>query len=112
MKPPFLTDDNMDSLLAGFNPSRLSFIAVGATSCAVCHTTAPFYKALAEELADQADFYRCNADRTPSVIERLNLQSIPTMLAYRGQTEVSRLTQITQPSDFKNWIAAVLADNA
>jgi len=62
-----------------------------ASWCSPCRTVAPVLDELARDDAGRVRIAKLNVDRNPSTAGRFGIQSIPTMLLFKGGREVDRL---------------------
>ncbi|MFN3491178.1 MAG: thioredoxin domain-containing protein [Anaerolineales bacterium] len=63
-----------------------------ATWCVPCVMTKPILEKLAKEYAEQVDFVPINADDSQDILKHLGIFGIPTVIAFRGNEEVGRVT--------------------
>lgn len=63
-----------------------------ASWCVPCIITKPILKKLAKEYAEQVDFVSINADDSQDVLKHLGIFGIPTVIAFRDNHEVGRVT--------------------
>lgn len=67
-------------------------IDVWATWCVPCVMTKPVLEKLAQEYAKQVQFIPINADDSQEMLKHLGIFGIPTVIAFRGNHEVGRIT--------------------
>lgn len=96
-----INDGNLDTLLTSGKPAVL---AVGASWCPDCRRAAPFFEAYAKPLAGKVLFAYADFDTAKGVVERLGIEHIPTMIAFRDGRETERLTEVTAPSVLKEFL--------
>jgi thioredoxin 1 len=82
-----LTADNFDALALAAD--RTVVVDFWAPWCPPCRALAPTIAALAEERADIV-VGKVDVDDHPALAERYGIQSIPTVLVFRGGELVSR----------------------
>ncbi len=63
-----------------------------ATWCGPCHAVAPQIEQLARERAGRLIVAKVDTDALPEVAGRFGIQSIPTMILFRGGKEAKRVT--------------------
>ena len=63
-----------------------------ATWCAPCRTVAPELEKLAGKRAGDVIVAKVDTDALPSVAARYGIQSIPTMIVFRGGNEADRVS--------------------
>ncbi len=84
-----VTNDNFKELvLDNARPVVLDF---GAEYCGPCKKLAPIVAGLAEDLANQADFYEVDAGAEPDLAAQFGVMSLPTILLFKGGDVVDRL---------------------
>ena len=77
-----LTDDNFDAeVLQSTDPVLVDF---WAPWCGPCRQIAPLIDQLAEQLAGRAKVGKLNIDDNPEMTSQYGIQSIPTLLVFRG----------------------------
>jgi thioredoxin 2 len=59
--------------------------------CGPCKTIAPMLEQLASEMAGRIRVAKLNVDDNPATASRFGVQSIPTLLVFKGGAEVDRL---------------------
>jgi thioredoxin 1 len=84
------------------------FVDVWGPQCAPCMALAPAYEKLAEELAEQAIFYKLEAPKNRMACVELKVVSLPTFLIYRDGKEVDRLTGDIGNTELENWVSSAL----
>jgi thioredoxin 2 len=58
--------------------------------CGPCHAMAPAFEAAARELEPRVRLAKVDIDAVPAVAASLGIQSVPTMILFRGGREVAR----------------------
>jgi thioredoxin len=74
--------------------------------CGPCQRMTPVMHELASELAGEVTVAKLNVDENPRVSRQLGIQSIPTILLFRGGTAIARTMGAVPKEQLK---AAVLA---
>ena len=69
-----------------------------ASWCGPCRLIAPAVDAVAAEMAGRAKVLKLNVDENPEIARRYSVQSIPTLLLFKGGQKVGELVggQTTQ----------------
>ena len=62
-----------------------------AVWCQPCRAIAPAVDAVAEELAGRARVFKLNVDENPEIAGRYGVQSIPTLIIFKGGQKVGEL---------------------
>ena len=86
---PNLTEETFDHAIDG---AGISVVAFWAPWCASCTLMDDTISELALELAGDARFYRVNADDETTLINRLGIVTLPTMVFYRDGQPIERAT--------------------
>ncbi len=86
--PLIVTDANFEAeVLRAAEPVLVDF---WAPWCGPCRTVAPVVEKLAGELAGRVRVAKVNTDENPGLSQRFDIQSIPTMMIFRGGQVVTR----------------------
>ena len=72
-------------------------IDFGADWCLPCRRLEPLLDAAAGRFEGRVTVRRIDTALSPDLIARFNIQSIPTLVAFTGQTETARLTGLPRP---------------
>jgi len=70
-----------------------------AAWCGPCRMIAPVIDQLAGEMAGRLRVAKLNVDENPATAARFSLQSIPTLLVFRGGREVDRVVGVQPKSE-------------
>ena len=62
-----------------------------AVWCGPCRAIAPAVDAVAEEYAGRAKVFKLNVDENPEIAGRYGVQSIPTLIVFKGGQKVNEL---------------------
>ena len=87
---PIATSADFDELVRG-SPLPV-LVDFWATWCGPCHRVAPELAKLAGERAGRLVVVKVDTEALPEVAGRYGIQSIPTMILFRGGREVNRLS--------------------
>ncbi|MCL2642459.1 MAG: thioredoxin [Candidatus Bathyarchaeota archaeon] len=71
--------------------NKLVFIDFWATWCGPCRALAPTIDEIAQEYSKQVLIGKLDVDKNPSVAEKLQVFSIPTLILFKNGQEVERL---------------------
>jgi thioredoxin 2 len=69
--------------------------------CGPCRMIAPVLDELASELAGRVRIAKLNVDENPATAARLEANSIPTLLVFKGGREVDRLVGVQPKAEIK-----------
>jgi len=73
--------------------------------CGPCRSFAPVFEQAAAQLEPGARFAKLNTEAVPSIAQRWRIQSIPTLIVFKGGKEVARMSGALPPAQFKQWLA-------
>ena len=62
-----------------------------ATWCGPCHRIAPEVEAVAEQLTGRVKVYKLDVDESPQIAQQYGVQSIPTLLIFKGGRPVDQI---------------------
>ena len=62
-----------------------------AVWCQPCRAIAPAVEAVGEDLAGRAKVFKLNVDENPEIAGRYGVQSIPTLIIFKGGQKVGEL---------------------
>ena len=87
-KPLALSSQNFSRVIAKTDlPVIVDFWAAW---CGPCKMMAPVFDKVAEDMSLQARFAKLDTEQSPELAGKFNIRSIPTLIVFRGGTEVSR----------------------
>ncbi len=86
--PAISTADFDKQVLEAETPVLVDFWAVW---CGPCRTLAPAVDAVAEEYTGRAKVFKLNVDENPEIAGRYGVQSIPTLIVFKGGQKVAEL---------------------
>lgn len=67
--------------------------------CGPCRAVAPLIDDLAAQMGARVRFGKLNIDENPATAERFHVQSIPTLLLFKGGREVDRIVGVPPRSE-------------
>ncbi len=86
--PAVSTAEFDKQVLEAEGPVLVDFWAVW---CGPCRAIAPAVDAVADEFAGRAKVFKLNVDENPEIAGRYGVQSIPTLLVFKGGQKVNEL---------------------
>lgn len=72
--------------------------------CGPCRQMAPAFEEAALAMPLQAQFLKVNTDAEQQLGAQFRIQSIPTLIAFKGGKEVERLSGALSASRLQNWV--------
>ncbi len=86
--PAVSTAEFDKQVLEAETPVLVDFWAVW---CGPCRAIAPAVDAVADEYAGRAKVFKLNVDENPEIAGRYGVQSIPTLIVFKGGQKVGEL---------------------
>ena len=86
--PAVSTAEFDKQVLEAEGPVLVDFWAVW---CGPCRAIAPAVDAVADEFAGRAKVFKLNVDENPEIAGRYGVQSIPTLIVFKGGQKVNEL---------------------
>jgi len=83
-----VTDANFEETITN---NRLVFIDFWAIWCGPCRALAPIIDEIAQEYSEKVLIGKLDVDKNPSVAEKFQVFSIPTMILFKNGQETERL---------------------
>ncbi len=74
--------------------------------CGPCHMMAPAYEGAAKLLEPSIRFAKVNTDQEQELAARFGIQSIPTLILFKGGREVARQSGAMSAPQLTSWIRA------
>jgi thioredoxin 2 len=91
-RPIAATEAEFDEVIRGAAvPVLVDFYA---DWCGPCRMTAPILDEIAHARSGEVLVLKVDTDRNPALIERFGIRSIPTIIAFRGGTELNRVVGV------------------
>jgi thioredoxin 1 len=106
MKPTPVTDKNFEKeVLQSERPVLVDF---WAEWCGPCKMIAPILEDLAVDKAGELTVAKVNVDENPQSPSKYRVQSIPTMILFRGGQAVATKIGALPKSKLYEWVESVL----
>ncbi|MFO8101754.1 MAG: thioredoxin [Dehalococcoidia bacterium] len=80
---------------------RPVLVDLWAPWCAPCLKVGPIVEELAREYDGKADFVKVNVDESPRVASTYGIQSIPTLLFFKGGKPMSQVVGLRSKEELK-----------
>ncbi|MCA9579624.1 MAG: thioredoxin, partial [Myxococcales bacterium] len=77
-----------------------------ASWCGPCRMMAPAFEQAATAWEGRVRFAKVDTDANPSVSQRHQIQSIPTLILFRGGREAARVSGAQSPAQLDGWLRA------
>ncbi len=105
-----VTDESFESeVLTASGPVIVDF---WATWCVPCKTIAPSLEKLAERYEGRVRVVKVEAEGNTDTAARLNVRSVPTVIAFKNGVEIERLNGVRSISTFSAMAEKLLVDGA
>jgi thioredoxin 1 len=101
-----VTDATFESTVV--NSDKPAMVDFWAVWCGPCHIVAPHVEALAEEFAGKAVVAKLDVDSNRQTAIKFGIQSIPTLLFFKGGTVVDRVIGAVDKKVLKEKLTALL----
>lgn len=72
--------------------------------CGPCRSFAPSFEKAAQQLEPRARFAKLDTEAAPSIAQRWNIRSIPTLIVFKQGKEVARMAGALPLPQFLQWL--------
>jgi len=80
--------------------------------CAPCRAIDHLLKRLGQEYSGRVEVWKINADEHPELLRQLKIYGTPTLISFRGGTEVARQVGVSSPQALAGLFEAALSGQA
>ena len=103
-------DTNRDPVVtaaldAALNGDGLTIAKFQTRACVICRRLEPGLKAVAEQMVGKLRVIGVDAEANPSLAERHNVHGVPTLVLFKGGTEIDRCNGFQSASMLRDWLA-------
>ena len=96
---------NLSNFASFLNNNQLPILVdCWAPWCGPCKTFGPIFDSAAKELEPKLRFAKLNTESQQNIASRWHIQSIPTLILFKGGKEVTRLSGALSSSQLKQWL--------
>jgi len=89
--------------------SGIVLVDFWATWCRPCKMQSPIIEEVSSEMVGKASVYKLDIDQSPSIADRYNVQSIPTMIIFKDGKVVTQFVGLTEKDQIISAIEKAMA---
>ncbi len=82
-----ITGEDFDRVVLGSD--RTVLVDFAASWCGPCQMLAPLLEGVADELKGEVEVVKIDVDAARTVVDRYDVQSVPTLMVFRGGRKVA-----------------------
>tara|TARA_R110001592_G_scaffold302055_1_gene573799 strand:- start:393 stop:830 length:438 start_codon:yes stop_codon:yes gene_type:complete len=98
-------DLNLSNFASFLNNNQLPVLVdCWAPWCGPCKTFSPIFDLAAKEFEPKLRFAKLNTESQKNIASRWNIQSIPTLILFKGGKEVTRVSGALSSGQLKQWL--------
>ena len=90
------------------NGNQLTLVDFFATWCGPCKMMHPVLEQLKDEMGESIRIIKVDVDKNEKLSENYRIQSVPTLILFRGGEAVWRQSGAMRPSDLKGVVSSYL----
>ena len=95
---------SMEKLNEIINGSQLTLVDFFATWCGPCKMMHPVLEQLKEEMGDSLRIIKIDIDKNEALMEQYRIQSVPTLMLFRGGENIWRQSGAMRLDELKDVI--------
>jgi thioredoxin 1 len=96
-----VNENNFDFLIS--DETKPTLVDFWAEWCGPCKMLLPIIEELSKEMTE-INICKCNVDDSASLAERFNIQSIPTLILFKGGKLVDKKVGGSSKTGLREWI--------
>jgi thioredoxin 1 len=96
-----VNEQNFDSFIN--DEAKLTLVDFWAEWCGPCKMLLPIVEELSNEMTE-VNMCKCNVDDSTGLAERFNIQSIPTLILFKGGKLLGKRVGGGSKTNLKEWI--------
>ena len=86
---------------------KITIIDFSATWCGPCRMMAPIFEECQEKFSDSMNFYKIDLDKNENLAARLEIQYVPTFVAFKNGEELKRISGYHPQDEFELFLKSL-----